>query len=458
MKKRQFYLLLALILAVGLLAAPVSAASGNSAANKARNGVARVVVTYEAALYDPGTGEYAGSLSGYSRGSCFGVGTAGKETDVFITNRHVVTKEDGLGEFGGATYHVEYHINGYYILLDNFAYNTETFSVDPSRSVPCTVVYLGETEDADVAVLKAAEAVSGRVALALLDDENSLQVTDPVSSLGYPGSSDSATSEGYMLASVDDVTVINGNVSRFYDSTSVTGDSSGAMTGHLIQHDATINGGNSGGPLVDQNGTVVGINTYTFHGGDQAVSNSYYALRIRYAKDALDFLSIHYDVYKAGLSPLVPVIVLAIAAAVVAVVAVAVVRRKKPASGPAGAPAIPVMDPVPAGGELRIQGQSGAFAGRRFAINGQVRIGRDPAANDLVYPAGTPGISGRHCVVTLSGRQAMVTDLGSSYGTFLPGGQKLVPNQPTPLRIGDRFCLGSEKESFVITGKGGSLS
>lgn len=249
MKKRLLSLTLSLMTVCALLAAPASAASGGSAANKARNGVARVVATYEAALYDPNTGEYAGSRSGCSCGSCFGVGTVGKETDVFITNRHVVTKEDGLGEFRGEYYYFEYQITGYYILLDNFAYNTETFSVDSSRSVPCTVVYLGETEDADVAVLKAAEPVPGRVALPLLGDEDSLQVTDPVSSLGYPGSSDSATSEGYMLASVDDVTVINGNISRFYDSTSVTGHSGGAMTGHLIQHDATINSGNSGGPL-----------------------------------------------------------------------------------------------------------------------------------------------------------------------------------------------------------------
>ena len=58
----------------------------------------------------------------------------------------------------------------------------------------------------------------------------------------------------------------------------------------------------------------------------------------------------------------------------------------------------------------------------------------------------------------MSGGQLTLTDLGSSYGTFLAGGQKLLPNQPVPLRPGDRFYLGSEKESFVITGKGGSLT
>lgn len=458
MKKRFLALVLAALMMCGLLTVAASAASsGSSAVTNARNGVVRVVMTYDINVYDPESGDYIGTVQGYSNGSAFGVGTAGKETDVFVTNRHVVTQEDGLTEIQqGVIVYFQYEITGYYILLDNYAYNSETFTLDTSRAVPCTVIYLGESEDADVAVLKAAEDVSDRVALPLLDDEDSLQVTDQVSSLGYPSISDSATSESYLLAGVDDVTVNSGAVSRFYDSIAVTDINSGAITGHVIQHDAAINAGNSGGPLVDQNGAVVGINTYTYHGGSQAVSNSYYALRISYARNALDSLGIHYDVYRAGLSPLLFVSIgaAAIFAAVVAVVIV-VARRKKPAPSIGGGQSIPVSD---TGVEYRVQGQSGAFAGRRFAINGQVRIGRDPAANDLVYPGGAAGISGRHCVVALSGGQVTLTDLGSSYGTFLFGGQKLIPNQPVTLRVGDRFHLGSEKESFVITGKGGSLT
>lgn len=456
MKKRVYSLLLALMMC-GLLTVTASASgSGSPAVTNARNGVVRVVMAYDIDVYEPESGDYIGTVQGYSSGSAFGVGTSGKETDVFVTNRHVVTEEDGLVEIQqGITAYFQYQITGYYILLDNYAYNSETFTLDTSRAVPCTVIYLGGSDDADVAVLKAAENVSGRVALPLLDDEDSLQVTDRVSSLGYPGVSDGATSESYLLAGVDDVTVNSGAVSRFYDSIAVTDINSGAITGHVIQHDAAINSGNSGGPLVDQNGTVVGINTYTYHGGSQAVSNSYYALRIRYAKDALDSLGIHYDVYKPTAVPAWAIAAAAAAViAVIVVVVIVLVRKKGPAPQAAAAP---VSGPTPAQ-ELRIQGQSGAFAGRRFAINGQVRIGRDPGGNDLVYPDGTPGISGRHCVVTLTGGQVTLTDLGSSYGTFLDGGQRLTPNQPVTLRMGDRFYLGSEKESFVITGKGGSLT
>nr|WP_325184323.1 trypsin-like peptidase domain-containing protein [uncultured Oscillibacter sp.] len=452
MKKRSLRGLLLTVLTLLYLSGAVCAgAAGNTAADS-RNGVVRVVALYEAEVYDLESQERLGTVSGYSSGSAFGVGAAGKETDVFITNRHVVTQEDGPIELQGDIYYCTYNITGYYILLDNFAYHTDTFTLDTSRAIPCTVTYLGQSEDADVAVLKAAEAVPGRAALPLLGDEDSLQVADRVSSLGYPGASDSATSESYLLAGVDDVTVNSGDISRFYDSVSAVDTNSGALTGHLIQHNAIINGGNSGGPLLDENGAVVGINTYTYHGGSQAVSNSYYALRIKYAKDALDSLGIHYDVYKAGLSPAVLVIIAAAAAAAAAVILAAVLRKKKRAPGEGGTGA------SLAAAELRLQGHSGVFAGRRFSINGQVRIGRSPNENDLVYPDGTPGISGRHCTVALSGGQVVLTDLGSSYGTFLAGGQRLTPNQGVTLRPGDRFYLGSEKESFIITGKGGSLT
>ena len=452
MKKGILSLALLAVMALACLTGSVYASSGtDSAAAGSRNGVARVLTLYSVDLYDPGTGEYVRTLDGYGSGSGFGVGRAGKETDVFVTNRHVVAVNDGPVLFQGNVYYGEYQISGYYILKDSFAYNSETFALDPSRAIPCTVVYIGESDDADVAVLRAAEPVSGRMALPLLDDEDSLQVTDAVTSLGYPGSADDATSEGYLLANVSDMVVNSGNVSRFYDSASVTG-SSGQLSGHLIQHTATINHGNSGGPLLDKNGAVVGINTY---GVGQDVQtgdvNSYYALRISYAKNALDSLGIQYDVYKPAAVP-VWAIAAAVIAAIVAVVIVLVRKR-----GPAPKPEVPVSGPGPAQ-EYRVQGQSGTFAGRRFAVSGQVRIGRDPGGNDLVYPDGTPGISGRHCVVTLSGGQVTLTDLGSSYGTFLAGGQRLAPNQPVPLHIGDRFYLGSEKESFVVTGKGGSLT
>lgn len=433
MKKRILsWVMLTALALMCLTGGAYASSNADNAAASSRSGVVRVIAL--------------GPDGYYSLGSAFGVGETGKETDIFVTNDHVVygVYETESGQI------VALPAVNVWILKSSTALNPVT-GLDTSQAIPCEVLYAAGTDYPDMAILRAAEPMQGRTALPLLADESALEVGDRVYALGYPGSSDQTEVGVYgerTVAGVEDVTITSGVVSRF--TTSATYGNT-----RIIQHDATINHGNSGGPLINEGGAVVGINTY---GLGQNVStgdvNSYYTVRIQYVMDKLDELGIPYDTYsRSGIG--FPVIAAA-AAVIVAIVAVVIVlaRKRRPAPQPG---TVPVSGPAPAQ-ELRIQGESGAFAGRRFAINGRVRIGRDPGGNDLVYPDGTPGISGRHCVVALYGGQLTLTDLGSSYGTFLAGGQKLVPNQSVTLRVGDRFYLGSEKETFVITGKGGSLT
>ena len=466
MKRWSKRLLAGLIGVMMLILMTVPAFASGQTAAECRNGVVRIVAIYEADLYNPDSGAYVGSLDGYSRGSAFGVGDAGKETDVFITNRHVVALEDELVTLDGTAYYATYNITGYYILLDDYAYNTQTFTIDTSRAVPCTVIYLGADDDADVAVLRGAEKVPGRVALTLQDEESSLEVGDTVSALGFPGSSDGATSEGYMLATVDDVTVTSGVVSRFFDSVSVTADS-GGLAGRLIQSTASINSGNSGGPLIDENGAVVGINTYTYHGGSDAVTNAYYALRVQYAKDALDRLGIDYDVSGSGIGTGTVVIVAVILAALIMAVLL-VVRKRKGAKAverekvavaqrTAGLETEQTASAVTSGAAsgdsgYRIQGVSGVLEGKRFLISSQgpVILGRDPERCGVVFPADTPGVSGRHCAVWFDNGSVYIKDLGSTHGTFLTPGRRLAANQAVQVRPGEAFFLGSQEQSFVI--------
>jgi pSer/pThr/pTyr-binding forkhead associated (FHA) protein len=110
----------------------------------------------------------------------------------------------------------------------------------------------------------------------------------------------------------------------------------------------------------------------------------------------------------------------------------------------------PAYDPRP-----RLQGLEGNFAGKRFALENSVRIGRDPNKNDLVYPQTTQGVSGVHCVLMVDGNTVWLKDLGSTYGTYVAGGRRLAANEAIPLQIGDKFWLGSEREMFVISPKGG---
>ena len=64
----------------------------------------------------------------------------------------------------------------------------------------------------------------------------------------------------------------------------------GAVLDDLIQTDAAINHGNSGGPLLDLDGQVIGINTAIIRGGDQQAEGIGFAIpsnTVRYVADQL---------------------------------------------------------------------------------------------------------------------------------------------------------------------------
>lgn len=455
MKRRIF----ALLSAVMLLAVTASGCAAGNAGDRSRKGTVRILTLYD--VYDYASGDYLYQDAGVGTG--FGVGQAGKETDVFVTNLHVVAESQLQQAEDGSV--LAYQRSGVYILKDNFAFSFQ-LGLDASRAEPCNVIYGSDDNGVDIAILRTAKPVEGRVALPLLGSEDGLKIGHEVTALGYPFSSDQATSDGYLLASIDDVTVTSGKTSRFYEPASVSSGSGILDNNRFIQHTAAVNHGNSGGPLVDQNGNVAGVNTNIIQGSEYGETTAYYALRIQYVIDALDGLGIRDVTVRSGNTPLA--VGIAAAAVVVVVVVLAIVMGKsRKKLGPVtdstteGGPVVPPpVQPQPASqpGTFRIQGQGGAFAGRRFSITGQtpgqVRIGTDPGKNDLVYPS-TPGISRVHCVLVEQGGALYLRDLGSTYGTFLAGGQRLAANQPVQLKIGDRFYLGSEKEMFQVTGRGG---
>lgn len=442
MRKRVMAICMTVMLTLAMLFCmeTTAGASGETAA-QSRSGVVRILVQ----LPD-------GNIA---MGSGFGVGKKGESTDTFVTNFHVVGEQPYQMEDGSVQTLPPLAV---WILKNSNAW-VPGVGLDTSNAISCNVLYAKE-EYPDIAVIQAVEEVPERVALSLLEDENKVEVGDAVYALGYPATSDYTEGTVYgttLPGGVADVTITSGIISRFTTSSSL-GDT------RLIQHDATINGGNSGGPLIDSRGSVIGINTYKIGGGENT-DNSSYSVRIDYIKDVLDDLHIEYDLYQ-GDSGLPVTMVLAVAAFALLVIAAAAVvmarKKKRPRVSPAAAPAPAAGSAKASGGQsiagdsgLRFQGVSGAFKGKRFAITAQVRIGRDPAKNDFVYPAGTKGISGVHCILVYQDGQLYLQDLGSTYGTFVNGGQRLAANQAVVLQTGDKFCLGSEEECFVITRKGG---
>ena len=84
-------------------------------------------------------------------------------------------------------------------------------------------------------------------------------------------------------------------------------------------------------------------------------------------------------------------------------------------------------------------------------LHGQpVQIGRDGAVCRLVYQDGTPGVSGRHCQVSFEQGEFVLTDLNSTYGTFLSNGQRVAPNSPVKLAPKSSFYLGEADNTVYV--------
>lgn len=458
MKKRMIALTAAVLLLVSLM----PAASADFDVSTRESVV--VVATY---LDTQSYGE-----AGFGWGTGFFVGKQGEDPSYLVTNYHVIEDyvEFGSGELievalsDTVTDRARCKVRAYY---DSNTYD-EAYIVEYNASM-------------DVAILRLDNPTSQRKPITLCSPTDSM-VGSTVYAVGYPGLSDNIFTESTSKWGLSDVTVTSGSISRLL-TTSGTGQRN-------IQIDCDIKPGNSGGPLVNADGAALGINTKSVvnnASGDQ----TNYAVNIEEAITLLNRNGVAYEMAGAASQPPedpgtaqpdkseepatapepvtppvaepepaknnTPLIVGGVAVVVVAIAAVALLARKKkpvPAAQPISptGPAVPAIGAV---GGLRLQCLSGSFAGRRFPIEKQVRIGRDPARNDLVYPANAPGVSGAHCVVKAEGGQLWLTDLGSSHGTYL-NGRKLAANQASPLNVGDRFWLGSENEMFQITVKGGA--
>ncbi len=542
MRNRKKLVLWGILLALFMMEAiPVWGEDDRKKVSDARYGVVRIFTV-------------AKTPEGYSlsTGTGFGVGAPGKDADTFVTNWHVVTSS---GSF-------DYKDARVFILLDDQTfYKYEWIMVEEGEEldgsgeyaqdedgriykrvltdwelgnvVECEVLY-AEHQYPDVAILKTKEPVEN-VETMPLRRVDPYDVGRKIFTIGYPGSADMASIvyDGDAIiekikGTVEAVSVAGGDISRCL-SLEWLGNT------NCIVHHAHINHGNSGGPLILEDGSVIGINTYGFGDLEMEYSVSIY---IDYAMEIMDELGISYTLAEdeeeggqdggekdgqdggedgsqdsgenGGKNPekgddtkengknreddgpgnqggsgqedgkavsgddvpggqgkedhnatgSVPVKILVGAGAAVLIglaVLIAVSKRKTPALSKTP---IPSEASVPAPGEsvslsnVRLQGMTGVFAGRRFQIGAEIRMGRDPQRCDFVYPADTKGISGMHCVIRAQGGTVMILDAGSTYGTFV-NGNKLIPNCSYPLAIGDRIRLGSANEEFQITQKGG---
>ncbi len=103
---------------------------------------------------------------------------------------------------------------------------------------------------------------------------------------------------------------------------------------------------------------------------------------------------------------------------------------------------------------MTINGLSGQYANQTFPVSGQMVFGRNVNSCNVLFSDDTKGISRMHCKVEVNGDAITITDLGSSYGTFV-NGSKLQPYAPRKLNAGDTFYLGDKNNLFSVTGVAG---
>jgi S1-C subfamily serine protease len=208
----------AVSLAGGLESTTTVGMSVNQIYRRASSGVVRINATINSTA-TPGSGNPWGTPQQSAIGSGFVIDKTGH----IVTNYHVVEGAD--------------------IVTVSFS-NRDTVKAE----------IVGTDPSSDLAVLRVNTSASALTPLSL-GNSDQLQVGDPVVAIGNPFGLDRTATSGIVSALGRLITAPN----RF-------------TIDHVIQTDAPINHGNSGGPLLNARGQVIGVNTQ-IETGDTASGN-----------------------------------------------------------------------------------------------------------------------------------------------------------------------------------------
>jgi S1-C subfamily serine protease len=163
-----------------------------------------------------------------------------------------ITSRSGDGTFGaqqalgsGFVIDKDGHIVTNYHVIQGATAVEVRFSNDDTL----TATIVGSDPSTDLALLKVSAPPSALTPLVLADSEQ-VEVGDPVVAIGNPFGLERTVTAGIVSALQRAVTAPNG-----------------FQIDHVIQTDAPINSGNSGGPLLDDQGRVIGVNSQIQTGG-----------------------------------------------------------------------------------------------------------------------------------------------------------------------------------------------
>lgn len=378
--------------------------------------------------------------------------------------RIVVVGEDndsilglGSGFAVGLSRPIQYIITNYHVIEERpegvFVWETN------DSLVACTVVKA--MVDLDIAILKAERTIDRPPVL--IGTEDMVNSTDEVYAYGFP----IADWSDYQLSEPENVSVSKGIISKKTEREGV----------RYYQTDATINHGNSGGPLVHTDGFVIGINT----GSVSESININVSVIIDQILPALDELNIGYLKYTSASGATASPSAEPTASPSATPTSVPT-PTDAPDSSSGGGSAFWLVVFIFAGiafvgvtgylvwqlvlskrfgrnrpqaeetpyGRPALRGMEGQYAGTVIPIEGTLVIGRDPAACQIVYPKNMPGISRTHCQVRYdSGAGVFVLKDLSTEGT-IAGGSVVGRGRAVTLNPGDVFFLVDRENSFRV--------
>ncbi len=352
----------------------------------------------------------------FGMGSGFAIGVSGKPVQYIATNYHVVFDDGEKAE----------EVRVYFSEAANRYMIAQIYSYDEAK---------------DIAVLKLPEPTKERVALTLRKMKD-VDMSQTYYALGYPARAE--TGSDYTKYDISDIVTTSGMLSK----QSMIGEVKVYMLDLQITH------GNSGGPLVNKDGEVVGINTFS-------ISNSYgesanYAVCIDELTKIIDSEYVDYEIVGENLPLKIISILLIIVVDVAVIIAIVSIARSNKSA--VDKQKISKSTEIQGYGETIavssqnaiIVGLSGIYKGKELELKEKMVFGRDSTKCDVVFPMDTEGVSGHHCVITYKNQRIIMRDIGSSYGTYINNGLKIDQNVDLEMTIGDTFYLGSEQQKFMI--------
>ena len=279
--KQSFKKLLSILMALTVMVSMSVPVMANDKVNEAKLGVFRVNTYAHAVRATDFEGKEI--LANEVLGAWTGSGFLINDTTL-ITNAHVADETMVLQGLMGSEY--DPSIDDYYEL-------NVTITIDGDVEVGAEVIQ--RSQEKDFAVLKLDQAIVGAKPLTLASESYLNEVKNigqaPISVIGYPGRIG-------LLAEFSgedpSISVHGSNISSF-QQINVTG-----KNVELILHNADTSGGNSGGPVVTNDGVVVGVETYELKVDDNVGDSG--AICISELTPALTKLGIEFNSSGGGAS------------------------------------------------------------------------------------------------------------------------------------------------------------